>query len=101
MTDLITLGSSFNHLVGARGEPRRHFKAKHLCGLKVDHKLKFSSLIDRQLGGLLALKDPSDVASGTALAITNIGSIAHQTASGCGGTGFICRRDRDLRSERH
>ena len=50
----------FDHLIGASKKRGSNFKAKCLCGLKIDHELKFSSLIDRQIGGLLAFEDSPD-----------------------------------------
>src|SRR5262245_26084848 len=84
-----------DHLVGTRRESGWHFKPEGLGGLEIDHELEFRGLINRQLRRLLALEYAPDIASRTAIAISNIGPIAHQTAGSCGGTGFKCRGNCD------
>ena len=39
--------TSFDHLVGAGEQRRRHLKAERLGGFQVDHELEFGCLIDR------------------------------------------------------
>ena len=39
---------SFDHLVSAGDEHRRHLKAERLGGLEVDHQVKLGRLLDRQ-----------------------------------------------------
>jgi hypothetical protein len=51
---------SFDHLVGARGEPGMHVKPERPGGLEVDHEFEPGGLINRQVGGLFALENPSD-----------------------------------------
>jgi hypothetical protein len=70
----------FDHLVGARGEPGRRVKPERLGGLKVDHELELGGLIDRQVSGLLALEDPSDVETGPAVRVWRVVALAHQPA---------------------
>jgi hypothetical protein len=36
----------FDHLVGELLDMERHFEAKRLCGVEVDHKLVFGRLLD-------------------------------------------------------
>src|SRR6516165_6532641 len=74
------LAHLLNHLVGARRQPGRHVKAERLGGSQVDHELESRRLIDRQVGGLLALENPRDVESGAAIAVWNVVAIAHQPA---------------------
>jgi hypothetical protein len=38
---------SFDHLVGARQQRRRHFEAERLHGLAVNHQLEAGRLLDR------------------------------------------------------
>ena len=48
---------SLDHLVGACEKYVRHFEAKRLCGLEVDHQLEPGRLLDRQVGRLFAFDD--------------------------------------------
>ena len=45
-------------------------EAERLGGLEVDHELELGRLIDRQVGGLFALENPSDVEAGPAICIS-------------------------------
>src|SRR6476661_9718156 len=72
--------SLLDHLIGARREPGRQVKAECLGGFQVDHELEPGGLIDRQVGGLFALENPSDVESGTTISIQSVVAIAHQAA---------------------
>ena len=63
---------SFDHLVGACGEAGRHFEPEYFGTLEVDNKLELGGLIDRQIGGLLALENPGDIEPSAAIAIRDI-----------------------------
>ena len=52
---------SFDHLVSAREQRRRHGKAERLGGLEVDHQLDFDGLLHRQLGRFLALENAASI----------------------------------------
>ena len=58
----------------------RDGEAERLGGLEVDDQLDFGRLLDRQIGGLLALENPAGVDAGLAIGIGNARSVAHQAA---------------------
>jgi hypothetical protein len=47
----------FDHLVGDGEQRRGHLKAEQPSGLQVDGEFELDRLLDRQVGGLLALED--------------------------------------------
>src|SRR5262245_61374337 len=93
--------SLFDHLVGACGKAGRHFESEYFGSLEVDNKLKLGGLIDRQIGGLLALENPGRIEPGAAIAIRDIISVAHQPtifdifADAIHGRNRVTRRQRD------
>src|SRR5207253_9389193 len=54
---------SFDHLVGAGGEPGRHVETKRFGGFEVDREFEFGGLIDRQVGGQGTVENASHVDS--------------------------------------
>ena len=54
-------GNSFDHLVGAGEQRRRHGKPERPGGLEVNDQLELGGLHDRQVSGLLALENASRV----------------------------------------
>src|SRR5262249_20196872 len=67
-----------DQLVAACGEAGRHFEPEYFGSLEVDNKLELGGLIDRQIGGLLALENPGDIEPSAAIAIRDITAVAHQ-----------------------
>jgi hypothetical protein len=53
--------ASFDHLVGAAEQWKRHGDAKGFGCLEVDKQLDFRDLLDRQVGRLFALEDASGI----------------------------------------
>src|ERR1700682_6683223 len=51
---------SLNHLVRAQQQWRRNGDPQHLRGLQVDDQLELSRLLDGEIGGLCAMKNPVD-----------------------------------------
>src|SRR5215831_13195839 len=58
----LRLAHSFDHLVGAGEQRRRHGQAKRLGGLEIDDDLILGRCLHRQVARLLALEDAVDVA---------------------------------------
>jgi hypothetical protein len=70
----------FDPLVGDRQHTRRHFDAERLCGLEVEHKVKFGRLHHRQIGGLDALEDLPGIDTDLMIRVREVGAVAHQPA---------------------
>src|SRR5262245_7705827 len=74
--------TSFDHLVSADKESGWHRKTERLAGLEVDDQLDFGSLLDRQVGGFLALENAARVEAAQAKHIREVVSVAHEPAGG-------------------
>src|SRR5437016_5995223 len=66
---------SFNDLVGAGDERPRDFEAERLRGLEVEEQLDFRSLLDRQIGWLVASENPARIDADRTERIRKTGSI--------------------------
>src|SRR5262249_57831921 len=64
-----------------RGRQReRDRKAERLGGLEVDVQLDFGGLLDRQIGGVVALENPAGIESGDSMRVPDAWSLPHQTS---------------------
>jgi hypothetical protein len=59
--DLEHIGSSFDHLVGASEQNRRHFQPYRLGRLQVDHQFELRRLLDSQLARIRPFKNLVDI----------------------------------------
>src|SRR5437867_4190722 len=80
MTSSSSAVYSLDDLIRSPQQRIRDRQAERLRGPRVDHELEFFRPLDRQLGGLGAAQDLSDVDATAAESLTQIRSIAQQAA---------------------
>src|SRR4029453_2356491 len=74
-------GESFDHLVGAGEQGRRHHEAKRFRSHQVDGEVEYGRMHDRQFGRGLALKYAAGITSELPIIFRQIWAIAHQASS--------------------
>src|SRR5215813_8269790 len=76
----LCLAHSFDHLLGAGDQHRRHSQAELPGSFEVDEEVKPSRLLDWQVGGLGPPENPSGVDAGLAIGIRQASAVTHETA---------------------
>src|SRR5262249_9879934 len=69
---------SLDHLVRAAQKRQRNCDAKRLGRFKVEDKVHFGGPRNRQVGGLLTLKNPADIDAHQTVLVHKAASVAHQ-----------------------
>src|SRR5262249_15249031 len=77
----ITSAVSFDQLIGEREQIVRNFDAECLSGGEIYDQFVFGPKFDRQVAGLFALENPTDVDTGAAISIRLTWSVADQAAN--------------------
>src|ERR1700737_4462532 len=83
----------FDHLVGGGEQCGRNFKPERLRGLYVDGELESRRLFERQVGGLRAFENESNVVATFVIAVAKHRSVAYESTGFHKLTKFIKRRD--------
>ena len=84
-------------LVGAAEQRNGEDEAQRLGGLHVDDKLNFGGSLYGQVGRLLALENAAGVDAGTAENVSNVGSVAYQSAGHRKRAKLVDRRNKVLK----
>ena len=70
-----------DYFIGAAEQRRRHGKAEHSGGVRIDDQLELVQLNNWQLRRLGALKDAANIVTGLAICIDNVASVAYQASN--------------------
>ena len=81
VTPAATLAASFDHLVGSGEQRCWNRQAKRLGSFEIDRQFKCDWVLNRQISGLFALKDASDICACLLIRVDGTWSVTHQTAS--------------------
>jgi hypothetical protein len=83
LTDPVQQTAAYSITSSARGEQRgRHFEAKRLRSLEVDHKLIRGRRLHRKVGRLLTLENAIDVAGRAPMRVDGISPVGDQASVG-------------------
>src|SRR5262245_60970168 len=89
---LLTRGASFDHLIGAGEQRRRHLEAKRSRRFEVDDQLVLGWRLHRQIGWLRTLEDAIDVTRRAPILIDEIRPVGDQAAIADIKTGVVYDR---------
>src|SRR6516165_1435298 len=67
---------SFDHLVGDGDQPGRNDEVERFRRLHVDDEFKLCRALDRQIGGLLAVEEPTGIYPRPAIQVFDVCSVA-------------------------
>src|SRR5262245_63553372 len=70
----------FNHLAGTSEQHRRNVEVDRLRGSEVDHQLELRRHLNRKVGRLGALENPTGIDAGAAIGVRLASPVAHQAA---------------------
>jgi len=69
--------SSFDHLVGAGEQRRRHPEIERLCSDQVDDQFELRGLLDRQIARLRPAQNLVDVLGRAVILVHDVWSVGH------------------------
>src|SRR5262245_3966482 len=73
-----TAATSFDHLVGAGEQRRRHVERERLCGGQIDDELELGRLLDWNIGRLCSAQHLVDDLGGASPSVGEVWPIRHQ-----------------------